>query len=101
RLGDARAVELEIRRDYEVEPSVAVVVEERAPGVPSRRRAGEAGGLRLVAEGPVALVAIEDAPTEVRHEEVAVAVAVVVGDARPLPPSGADEAGLLRHVLEP
>ena len=77
--------DVDVGRDVEVEPAVAVGVEERSTGVPARRL--DADLLRHVLEAAVAEVAIEDVPAEGRDEDVGPAVVVVVGDGHALRPT--------------
>src|SRR5262249_7458313 len=87
----------------QIEAAVAIVVEERAAGPPARPRAArvlESRRLRHVLERSVAAVAIETVLAEVADEEIVVAVAIVVADARALAPAAGAEPGAGRDVLE-
>ncbi len=83
---------------------VAVVIEKRATGVPAlqaRRGARRHAGLfRDVGECSIAVVAIQRAIAPVAHEQIFVAVVVVVAGADALPPSGARHAGFQRDIGE-
>ena len=100
RDGGIGQVEVDVVGGKQIEPAVAIEIQEGAPGAPSRSRADEARRARDLVEGPVAAIAIEPVLTPVRHEEVVVSVVVVVAGAGPLSPSRVHEARLRRHVLE-
>src|SRR5437016_4010229 len=80
--------------------AVAIVVEEGAAGVPSRLRLQQAGFLRDVGEGAVAVVAIEDVLAVIADEEVVPAVVVVIADTAALAPSRAGESRFHGNVSE-
>ena len=98
---DARAVELQIAGDDQIQPTVEIEVEERAAGVPALSRGGDPGSDRHVTERAVAFVAVERRLTEVGDEKIALAVVVIVGGADALRPADAPQAGAGRHVFEP
>jgi hypothetical protein len=90
---------IDVVGDVEVEVAVAVGVEERGPGPPSR--VGDAGPLGHLLEGPVAAVAVEPVRAELGDEEVDMAVVIIVGGADAAPPAVVADAGPLGRVLEP
>jgi hypothetical protein len=102
--GIGGAVPDDVVGDEQVEPPVAVVVEEGGGDRPERAvllvAAREAGGLGHVGEGGVAVVAEERVAAQAGHEEVAVAVAVVVGGDDAQVVAAAGDAGGLGHVRE-
>ena len=102
RLRRRVAVELDVDvvGGEEVEPAVAVVVDEGAARSPARARAAQTGLDGHVLEAPVALVPVEVVLSPVRDVQVDVSVVVVVAGAGALPPPALGEAGLLRDVGE-
>ena len=78
--------------------AVAVVVE--PDGVQRPARVGEAGLLRHLAEGAVAVVVVELRPLVRQHDQVDEAVVVVVGGRAAEGEVAAGDARLLRDVLE-
>ena len=91
--GGGLDVEVDVVGDEEVEVAVAVVVEERAAGVPSGLRLQEACFGGDIGEGAVAVIAIEDILSVVADEEIVPAIVVVVADAATLSPAAAAKAG--------
>ena len=81
--------------------SIEVVVDERAPGLPSHTRQSDSRGFRDVAKGAVPFIAIEHAPAVMRNEQVAMGIVVVVADADALGPAAAIESRLAGDVCEP
>ena len=98
--GRLREIEVDVVGDEEIEPSVAVVVEEGGARAPSRAWCGEAGAGGDVGERAVAVVAKQPVLAVERDEQVAVAVVVVVGRGSALAPAADADAGLRGHVLE-
>ena len=102
--GSWRGIPDDVVGDEEVEPPVAVEVDEGGGDRPQRAvlrvAAREAGGLGDVLEGAVAVVAEERVAAQAGDEEVGVAVVVVVagGDAEVVAPPG--HARRLGHVGE-
>src|SRR4029453_853873 len=78
---DSCTVELEVAGDGDVQLSIEVVVDERAPGLPSHTRQSDSRGFREVAKGAVPFIAIEHAPAVLRYEQVAMGIVVVVANA--------------------
>jgi hypothetical protein len=93
-------VHVDVVRHEEVQPAVAVVVEEGAAGPPSRPRVAQSRADGDVLERPVSAVVVEVVLSPVAHEQVHVPVVVVVARARALSPAALGEARLLRDVLE-
>src|SRR5262249_44830909 len=90
--------EIDVVGDEEIEPAVAVVIEEGRARAPPRiadaRLAGD------VAERPIAVVVEEHRRTERRDEQILIAVVVVVADRRAHPVEARSEAGTLGDVGE-
>jgi hypothetical protein len=96
-----REIEVDVVGDEDVEPAVAVVVEERAPRVPAQPVLRQAGAGRDVLERAAAGVPEESVLPVVGDEQVFVPVVVVVAGARPLPPAPLlVQARRTRDVLE-
>ena len=66
---------------------VAVIVDERAAGVPPLARARDPGFLADIAERAIPVVVIQHVFPEVGDEQIVEAVVVVVADANSLAPS--------------
>ena len=99
-VGPALRVE-DVGLDVDVEPAVAIVITERRHVARVVQR--EAAGGRLLGEGAVALVDIEEiGRTEAADVEVEPPVVVHVGEGRTLFPRAqrAGHAGFFRHILE-
>ena len=80
-------VEIDVVGDEEVEPSVAIVVEERAAGSPARARVRQTRAPRDIFKRAVGAIVVQPVVSEVADEQIVVAVVVVVADARALPPA--------------
>ena len=90
----------DIRRDKQIQPAVAVEVDERAPCIPARARQRESGPARDIAKGAVTVVAIQNLIAVVGDEEIDVAVVVVVAGADALSPAPAADSRLGGDVGE-
>jgi hypothetical protein len=99
RLETGQTVQLQrdIASDVEVEPSVAVVVAERAAGGPAVD--GDARVRRDIGEA-AALVAIQPVDSEVGDVQILIAVVVEVARAHALSPALVGDAGLGGDVTE-
>ena len=93
-----RRVELEVVRDEEVEPAVAVVVEEGRAAAPEP--VVDTGPRGHVAETAAALVVVEDAAAVGGDVHVRPAVVVVVPHREAHPPPQAADPGALRDLGE-
>src|SRR5262249_6336783 len=91
---------IDVRRDEQIQPSVAIEVEKRASRIPARAGQGKAAPARDVTEGAVAVVAIEDLLSVIGDEQIDATVVVVVAGADALSPAAAADASLFRHVGE-
>ena len=100
RRGRGGQIEIDVVGDEEVEPAVAIVIEERAAGAPACARAGKTRAAGHFFERPVCSVAIQPVLSPVADEQIVVPVGVVVADARPLSPSACRKSRLRRHVFE-
>ena len=95
-----RQIEVDVVRREEIEPAVAVEVEERTSRAPPRARLCQAGFRRHVLERAVSEVSIQVVLAIVGHEQIDVAVVVVVARARALAPAARRETCARRHVFE-
>ncbi len=94
----ARLGPLAVTRDVEVEPAVAVVVEERRAEAPEVDQG--AANRRGVAERAVAVVEVQDVGAEVRQVEVGLAVIVDVAHGHAVAEAAEAHARPFGHVLE-
>ena len=94
----AGRIEVHVVGDEQIEPAVAVVVEETAAGAPAAAGARHAGLFGHIGERAVAVVVVEHVPAPIADEQIVEAVVVVVADAASLAPSGMGQPGLLRDV---
>ena len=86
--------------DEEIEPPVAVVIQECGPCVPQGLGRGYAGFPGHILERAIAVVPVQDVPAVVGDEEVGIAVAVVVAGAGALSPAMAHKARFRRDIGE-
>ena len=84
----------------EVEVAVAVVVEKRAAGTPSRPAHRQAGGAAAILEPAVTAIAVQPVGAEGRDMDIDGAVVVVVAGADRRRPRRPAESGTLRDVGE-
>ena len=77
-------IEFEIIGDEQIQPAVAIVIDERAARAPARPSMQQAGLLRHIGERAVAVVAVKDVLAPVGDEQIVEPVVVVVahGDRR-------------------
>ena len=54
--------------------------------------------LRNVIKGTIALVSIEHILTVISNKQVIVSIIIVISHTSPLPPAGAQQFGILRHI---
>ena len=90
-------VEINVRRNKQIELPVPIVIEKSAAGAPC----SIPGNARLVADvrkSSVPVVAIQDIFSVIRHKKIFVSVVVVISHANSLPPTRVSESSLLRHV---
>jgi len=80
-LRDALGIEIEVMGDEQIEMAVAVVIDERTTRSPSTLPVEESCVLGDIAEGPVAIIVIQDILSPVRDENVVKAVVIVIGNA--------------------
>jgi len=76
-----REVPLHITTDDQIQPPIAVVVNEARARAPSAAAHACLG--RNIGERAVAVVVIKNIPTEVRHQEIDIAIVVVVSSGDP------------------
>src|SRR5215469_8166992 len=81
---------------------VAIVIDETATGIPTflGTGLGQAGLLRNIGKGSIAVIVIEDDSAPIGHNQIIESVVVVVADTAALTPARASEAGLFRDVGE-
>jgi hypothetical protein len=91
-------VERHVAGDVQIEPAVAVVIAERAPGRPAVER--HAGAFGRVDESAVAGIAIKPVRAEVRHVQIGSAAVVEVPDADTLAPALVGDAGSGSDIAE-
>ena len=80
--------------------TVSVTVDERATGTPADVVPCEPRCLSDIGEGAVAVIAIQDALSPVRDEQVVVSAVAVVPDADGRRPAAAHQSCLFRYVGE-
>ena len=100
RLRRGRLVELQIVRHKKIQPAIAIIVEERAPGPPPHTLLKQSGLSCDIGKRAVAVVAIERILSPVSDEQIFVAVVVVVADSHSGGPSRAEQTGFFRNVGE-
>src|SRR5258708_19319152 len=86
--------------DKQVEPAVAIVVDEGAPGIPALAIAGDAGFFAHVGKGAVAVVVVENILAKISDEEIFEAVIVVIANADALSPARVRHTRLGRDIGE-
>src|SRR6185312_15404904 len=69
-LGKMRQIERDVVGDEEIEPAIAVVVDEAAARAPTLARIVEAGLFRDIGERAVAVVAVENIVAPVGDEQI-------------------------------
>src|SRR5882672_1402007 len=84
--------------DKQIEASIVIVVEPYSLGRPSLN--ADSGFLSDVAEGPVPIVAKENAATVLRNVEIGESIVVVVADSNSHPESARAYAGFLCDIGE-
>ena len=100
RSGQLLECRLEVLRDEEIEPAVAIVVDPRAPRAVAHRLLSQAGLPGHVRKRAVAVVVIQHVVAVVGDEEIVKSVVVVVADCHRRGPSGVRQARLLGHIGE-
>src|SRR5690242_10904786 len=79
---------------------VAIVIYERAAGIPALAVAGNASFVRHIGKRAVTIVVIKNVLAKVAHEEIFKAVVIVIADANTLPPAGVGYACLQSNICE-
>src|ERR1700756_296407 len=64
-----RRIKIEIMNDNQIEKTIAVEINKRAPRTPARLRPGQSSLRRLVAERPIAQVVIQDVLAPLGNEQ--------------------------------
>ena len=100
RLWRCLPVEPQVVRDKEIEPAVAIDVDERAARPPAHGRRREPGRGGRVFEAAIPAIAIEHVLSVVGHEQIEPAVVVVVAGTDARRPTRAAQPGALGDVLE-
>src|SRR5450755_1413083 len=94
-------IEADVVRDEQIEMAVSIIVQECAPGTPTRRTIfPKAGLLGHLGERAIAIVAVEAVLSEVGDEDIVETVVVIVGDANGVRPANGPQAGFIGHVGE-
>ena len=92
-------VEIRIVRDHQIQPAVAIVIQESATAAPRFSVSGHSGLLGYLFERPSAIV-VEPVLSVIGDVEIFPAVVVIVADTNALTPAGSDESRTFRHVRE-
>ena len=93
-------VDVEVIRDEQVKQAVAIALDKRASGGVADAWLQEPGFLRDVGEGAVAVVVIERALVHARHEDVRVAVVIVIAHGNACVESAARQTGGIGDIGE-
>src|SRR6266436_6324363 len=80
--------------------AIAIVIYKRASRVPTLAAASHSRFFRHIRECSIAIVVVQNIFAKVSHEQIFVAVVVVIPDADALPPTGMLQPRLRRDVRE-
>src|SRR5436305_7279027 len=78
--------------------SVAVIIDEAAPGAPAFLVVPKSGRLGYIREGPITVVAVQNVFTEIRAEHIIEAVVIVVSNADSGCPANASQSSFVGNV---
>ena len=92
-------MKVDIVRDEQIRPSIAVIVTEGSAGRPTVV-AAQSSLLGDIRKRAVAIVAVENDSAEAGHQQIRTAIIVVVADSCAHCPAGIANAGLVRDVRE-
>src|SRR6202162_2768339 len=87
RHGRCGQVQVDVIANEKVEPAIAIVIDKRTAGVPTRALARHARLLAYVGESPVTIVVIQNILAVIRYEQILPPVVVVIADANALAPA--------------
>src|SRR5450755_2178392 len=94
-------IEADVVRDEQIEMAVAIIVQECAPGTPTRRTIfPKAGLLGHVGKRAISIVAVEAVLSEVGAEDIVETIVVIVSDANGVRPANGPQARFIGHVRE-
>src|SRR4051812_34744273 len=91
-------VKLYIVRNEQVQKSIAVVINETAPGIPSGVRTKQASLERYIAKAALSEISVERILAPVSDEQIVESIVIEISHAAALTPAGPHEPGSGSHI---